>query len=192
MNLREEQKSERRAQILAIALDQFVTKGFYGTSTRSIAKIAGISSGLMFHYFDSKESLYEELIQIGCEKIHMNIDTITTSPLKLLHGMAEAFLQLIGQNHFSAKMFVLMGNAEYNTQISPKVNELLAQRNIFETTAAIIEKGQQLGELRAGNTKALSIAFLCSIQGIAEQIALNPEFPIPEPEWIVDTIKKHK
>ena len=192
MSLREEQKSQRRAQILSVALDQFVTKGFYGTSTRSIAKIAGISSGLMFHYFNSKESLYEELIQIGCEKIHMNADIITTSPLKLLYEMAEAFLQLIGQNHFSAKMFVLMGNAEYNTQISSKVNELLAQRNIFETTAAIIEKGQQLGELRAGNTKALSIAFLCSIQGIAEQIALNPEFPIPEAEWIVDIIKKHQ
>jgi AcrR family transcriptional regulator len=191
VNSREEQKSERRAQILTVALDQFVTKGFYGTSTRAIARIAGISSGLMFHYFDSKESLYEELLRIGCEKIEMNTDNIVATPLQLLQGMASEFLKLIGQNHNSAKMFVFMGNAEYNTEISPKVNELLARRNIFKATESIIEKGQRLGELRPGNPKALAVAFLCSIQGIAEQIALNPELPLPETEWIVAIIKKH-
>lgn len=191
MNSREEQKSERRAQILTIALDQFVTKGFYGTSTREIARMAGISSGLLFHYFDSKESLYEELVRIGCKKIEMDTDSIVATPLQLLQGMVQEFLKLIGQNHFSAKMFVFMGNAEYNTEISPKANELLAQRNIIDVTISIIEKGQQLGEIRLGNARALAIAFLCSIQGIAEQIALNPELPLPEAEWILDIIKKH-
>ncbi|MBD5487285.1 MAG: TetR/AcrR family transcriptional regulator [Lachnospiraceae bacterium] len=35
--------NERRKQLLSVALDEFITKGFYGTSTRSICRKAGIS-----------------------------------------------------------------------------------------------------------------------------------------------------
>ena len=42
--------NERRKQLLSVSFDEFITKGFYGTSTRSNCCKAGISSGLLFHY----------------------------------------------------------------------------------------------------------------------------------------------
>ena len=41
---------KRKKQLLQVALDVFIEKGYYGTSTREIARRAGVSSGLLFHY----------------------------------------------------------------------------------------------------------------------------------------------
>lgn len=54
---RDQQAIARRAQILETALRLFAMQGFDGTSTREIAQAAGISEGLIFHYFPTKEDL---------------------------------------------------------------------------------------------------------------------------------------
>ncbi len=192
MNKRDEQKEYRKQQILQIALEQFISKGFYGASTREISKIAGVSSGLLFHYFDSKESLYETLIEIGCSKMVLT-PRQDISPIKVFEQQAQDLLQLITSNPFAAKMFVFMGYAVYNAaQISQKAGDLLARHDITSQSVPLIQKGQELGEIRSGNPLALSIAFWCSIQGIAEAIALNQNSPIPEAEWILDILKKKR
>ena len=192
LNKRDEQKEYRRQQILQIALDQFISKGFYGTSTREIAKIAGVSSGLMFHYFDSKVRLYEALIELGCSKMVLT-PRHDLGPIKIFEQQARELLQLITNNPFAAKMFVFMGYAVYNAaQISQKAGNLLARHDITSQSVPLIRKGQELGEIRLGNPLALSIAFWCSIQGIAEAIALDENSPVPKAEWILDILRKEE
>ena len=48
---------ERKKQLLQVALDVFIEKGYYGTSTREIARRAGVSSGLSFHYLNSWKAI---------------------------------------------------------------------------------------------------------------------------------------
>jgi AcrR family transcriptional regulator len=50
-----------REKILETAMNLFVEKGIQGTSTASIAKKAGISSGTLFYHFKTKEELVHEL-----------------------------------------------------------------------------------------------------------------------------------
>jgi TetR/AcrR family transcriptional regulator len=50
--------SERRRQILEIAIRLFAEKGFGGTRTKDIAHAAQISETLIFQHFDTKEDLY--------------------------------------------------------------------------------------------------------------------------------------
>jgi AcrR family transcriptional regulator len=54
---RRQQAEERREQILDAALRVFSVKGFAGASIRDIAREAGITEGLIYHYFESKEQL---------------------------------------------------------------------------------------------------------------------------------------
>jgi AcrR family transcriptional regulator len=54
--------SERRAEIKAIAADIFARKGFQGTTVREIADAAGILSGSLYHHFDSKEAIVDEVL----------------------------------------------------------------------------------------------------------------------------------
>jgi AcrR family transcriptional regulator len=51
-------EDNRRDAILNAALKEFATKGFDEASTNVIAKEAGISKGLMFHYVNSKKDLF--------------------------------------------------------------------------------------------------------------------------------------
>ncbi len=59
----ETQKSEREAQIIQSALEQFFQNGFSATTMESIGRHAGISKGTLYLYFDSKESLFIAIIK---------------------------------------------------------------------------------------------------------------------------------
>lgn len=190
MPTKKEQQEYRRKQILTVSLELFVRRGFYGTSTREISKAAGISSGLMFHYFNSKEHVYEELITIGCEKMNVDLESALTDPLGFLSEFTRGMIEMLEQNPFSARMFVLMNNAYFHVDISEKVNALLAQHHIIEQSVPLIERGQELGQFKQGNSLALSTAFYCAIQGIAQEVALHPDVSMPNPAWIIDIIKK--
>lgn len=190
MPTKKEQQEYRRQQILMVSLELFVRRGYYGTSTRDISKAAGVSSGLMFHYFESKEHVYEELIAIGCEKMNVDFEEGIANPLGYLSEFANGIFQMLEQNPLSARMFVLMNNAYFHLDISEKANTMLAQHHIIEQSAAFIVKGQEMGQFKQGNPLALSMAFYCAIQGIAQEVALRPGVPLPNPDWIIDIIKR--
>ena len=80
---------ERKKQLLRVALDVFIEKGYYGTSTREIARRAGVSSGLLFHYFSSKESIYHELVKIGVEEMRIDAEIAMKTPREYLFQTAR-------------------------------------------------------------------------------------------------------
>jgi AcrR family transcriptional regulator len=55
--------SERRAHLVVLAGELFAEKGFRATTVREIADAAGILSGSLYHHFDSKESIGDEILQ---------------------------------------------------------------------------------------------------------------------------------
>jgi AcrR family transcriptional regulator len=54
--------SERRAHLVQLAGELFAEKGFRATTVREIADAAGILSGSLYHHFDSKESIGDEIL----------------------------------------------------------------------------------------------------------------------------------
>ncbi|MBC7338085.1 MAG: helix-turn-helix transcriptional regulator, partial [Clostridia bacterium] len=49
---------DRREKLLEAAIREFAEKGYGGASTNAIVREAGISKGLLFHYFGSKKDLF--------------------------------------------------------------------------------------------------------------------------------------
>jgi AcrR family transcriptional regulator len=60
---------ERQASIISAAAALFAAKGFNGTTTREIAKTAGISEALLFKYFPTKRALYAAIL---AEKVQLS------------------------------------------------------------------------------------------------------------------------
>src|SRR5215475_5605077 len=58
---------ERRRAIVMAAVPLFARTGFAGTTTRELAAAAGVSEALLFKHFPSKQSLYREILALGCE-----------------------------------------------------------------------------------------------------------------------------
>src|SRR5215831_10942319 len=55
-------RSERRAHLVMLAGELFAQKGYRATTVREIADAAGILSGSLYHHFDSKESIGDEIL----------------------------------------------------------------------------------------------------------------------------------
>jgi AcrR family transcriptional regulator len=114
-NLRKTQAEERRLQILDTALTVFAASGFKGTSIKDIAAAAGISQGLMYHYFKSKENLLEAtvahysfipqlrqiLIDAGERPVNLVFNSISSGFLEMLESKAQLiriFIQEVESN----------------------------------------------------------------------------------------------
>jgi AcrR family transcriptional regulator len=54
--------SERRQHLVRLAAELFAQKGYQATTVRNIADEAGILSGSLYHHFDSKESIVDEIL----------------------------------------------------------------------------------------------------------------------------------
>jgi AcrR family transcriptional regulator len=60
---REQQKEARRSAIIDAALEEFTASGFTAAKLDDVAERAGIGKGTIYLYFDSKESLFEEVVR---------------------------------------------------------------------------------------------------------------------------------
>jgi len=68
---------EKRDRIINAAIEEFAIYPYDKASTNNIVKKAGISKGLIFHYFDSKQALYDKLIGFVIDTMyHATIDRI--------------------------------------------------------------------------------------------------------------------
>ena len=64
----EEIRENRKHQIMQAALELFAREGYHYASVARIAKVAGISKGLLYNYFTSKEDLLSSIMELGIEK----------------------------------------------------------------------------------------------------------------------------
>lgn len=190
MGIRNEQREKRKQEILEAALDLFIRRGYAATKISDIAQSVGMSVGLLFHYFESKEKLYESLVRYGVSGPMSTIVSTDDEPLLFFEDTAEKVIHSIHEQPFIAKMFVLMNQAFYNDAVPQSVKDLLRGFDIFTPTSLLIKRGQESGTIRQGNPNALAITYWCAIQGIAEQMAIHPDLPCPESSWIVDMIRK--
>lgn len=71
----------RRTELLGIAAELFAQKGFRNTTVRDIADAAGILSGSLYHHFDSKESMVDEILRSFQNELFAAYDEVLDSDL---------------------------------------------------------------------------------------------------------------
>ncbi|WP_203335858.1 TetR/AcrR family transcriptional regulator [Nocardioides limicola] len=71
--------TSRRGELLRIAARLFAEKGFKNTTVRDIADAAGILSGSLYHHFDSKESMVDEILSSFQDELFGRYDEVLSS-----------------------------------------------------------------------------------------------------------------
>ncbi len=61
--------TEKQEKILQAALQLFAKEGYHATSTNKVAKLAGVSEGLIFRHFGNKEGLLHAILSVGENKL---------------------------------------------------------------------------------------------------------------------------
>ncbi|MCW2762375.1 MAG: kstR2 3 [Marmoricola sp.] len=98
----------RREQLLAIAARLFAERGFKNTTVRDIADAAGILSGSLYHHFDSKESIVDELLDSFQQELWSEYDAIEASdrtPREKLDAIVRASFEAIDRHHSEVAIF---------------------------------------------------------------------------------------
>jgi AcrR family transcriptional regulator len=67
-------RDEKMTLIMDVALEHFANEGYYRTTINHIARHAGISKGLMYNYFDSKEALLKAIIHRSVNEVYKYLD----------------------------------------------------------------------------------------------------------------------
>jgi TetR/AcrR family transcriptional regulator, cholesterol catabolism regulator len=103
-----EPTSTRREELLAIAARLFAEKGFRSTTVRDIADAAGILSGSLYHHFDSKESMVDEILSSFQEELFGQYDEILASdddPRTKLERAVLVSFETIDKHHDEVAIF---------------------------------------------------------------------------------------
>jgi AcrR family transcriptional regulator len=101
-------KGSRREELLAIAAELFAQRGFKNTTVRDIADAAGILSGSLYHHFDSKESMVDELLSTFQVALFETYDAIMASDLDArgkVDAVVRASFDAVDQHHAEVAIF---------------------------------------------------------------------------------------
>lgn len=101
---------EKQQRVLNAAMEVFAKHGYKRASTAEIASKAGISKGLLFHYFDTKETLYFYLYDVGVniimEEIRSNKDIQTNDFFEKMNATTAAKMQSMRRHPYIYSFFV--------------------------------------------------------------------------------------
>lgn len=168
-------RDERRDQILNAALKIFARKGAGVAKVSDIASAAGVSHGLVYQYFKSKEEIFETLVENAIELTRQAtemLSKIPVSPTNKIRLYFEGFLQDLERQRQEGDYpyyFLIMIQATSFETISEKVNEIIYSQPFplsdFFYTA--ITEGQQKGEIVQGDPNMLTATLLQLSLGIA-------------------------
>ncbi len=98
----------RREQLLDLAGGLFAERGFKNTTVRDIADAAGILSGSLYHHFDSKESIVDELLSTFQRDLFATYEEILASEQDTagkIDAIVRASFDAIDQHHDEVAIF---------------------------------------------------------------------------------------
>lgn len=165
-----EMRAATQAAVLESALALFARHGYAHTSTRRIAQDAGISTGLMYHYFASKESLLHAVFAQSMLTLSTLIkETLTASPPQTrLADLLRAMFALLAEERAYWELF-------YMLRTQPAIMRELGDG--FRTWTGQL-RGIFAAELRQRRRREPELdAFLLYslVEGTIQQFLLDPE-----------------
>ena len=100
--------TDRRSELLALAASMFASRGLKATTVRDIADAAGILSGSLYHHFDSKESMVDEILHEFLDALFGRFDEIVAEdlpPRQRLEAFAMVSFEAIEQRHDAVAIY---------------------------------------------------------------------------------------
>lgn len=165
---------DKREKILNAALKLFVERGFHATPTSAISKEAGVSAGILFHYFPTKDelikTLFSEIKKESIEIVFANVDKINSF---------EGKLRLIWSNSWNWGLdnplkFKFKQSADHSTycEIADSDPEIQAQ---IEKAFGFIHEGIEQKIIKDIDPEFLGIFMFTSVATLVNYLTKYPE-----------------
>lgn len=182
-------KKEKQDRMINAALKVFALNGYAHASTDDIVKEAGISKGLLFHYFGSKLGLYSFVYDYSVRYMMLELSTGVSkdekSYYKLLTQIKTAQVQVMKTYPY----MVLFLNKSRQENVSEALLETEDKRSILpEEYGRIIEQTDMSGFLSGVDAQWLNKSIEYTADGLLEEHFFNGSF---QPEIYLEELKKY-
>jgi len=172
------EKSEREKIIINAALKVFSAKGYANTRIADIAKEAGMSYGLAYHYFDTKEKLFDIIVEDWWTGFYDALEILkqstSLSTKEKLVGIIRYILKIYEKNPHQLSIFIAEICRGFVYHNDRKGKEKF--RILFSLCRDIMLEGRQKGELRTDiHAIYLTYLFLGAIDTFLSILILSNE-----------------
>ena len=186
-----EARDRRREAILEAARDRFAAVGLRAARIGDIARDAGISPGLVYHYFGSKEEIFTSLVREAFTRQNgaaQRLEGLALSPRDKLKMAVGGLLRNLETDPVAAGNQALLAMAAARDDTPAEARKVVAAESALAhaVIARILRAGQQDGSVRAHDADQMATLFWSAIHGLAlERAARGDRFRAPAPETML-------
>jgi AcrR family transcriptional regulator len=120
---------ERRQQLLERGAELFTSHPYDKLSMSKIAKEAGISKGLLYHYFPSKRAFFEATLGAWAERLRERTEPDPDlPPVEQLQGSLDGFLSMVEENAVAYRNLMQSATVPEIRDLIEEVRRLTAER----------------------------------------------------------------
>lgn len=171
-------RRQRREQILAAAKTVFAEHGYHKAAINEIIRRANIARGTFYLYFESKQKVFDSILEEALEQLRSRLFRIETDDgapppqVQLRQQLVEVLTYLLEDRHFT--LMLLRQGLGTESEVAERVTSFYdhAQALIHRS----LERGMEMGLLRQHDPDLVSAALLGAVRGIIAQL-LHAEGP---------------
>jgi AcrR family transcriptional regulator len=170
-------EAERRHQILTAACEVIATLGVPDLRLSDVAKSAGVSSGTVHYYFDTKKDLINAAFEFNLtESLNRRQELLssTKNRLAILNDLVESYLPKDDQSQRAWKVWLALWTEATRDPALRAVNERLYGQ-WRDVVAKVIREAQQEGTAHSANAATQANMLIGMLDGLAVQVLLESE-----------------
>jgi len=167
--------SYRKRQITRAAYEIIAEKGYYNFTMMDIAKKAGVSSGLIHHYFKDKENmlvtLLREMQQNVRSSLERAIEREADPKVKLGIFIDQGFGLVENEKEYIYVTFDFLTQIKFNERMQRILSKLY--RGYRETLAQILREGKEQGVFKEVDEHYIATIFTSIMLGFEQQYIVD-------------------
>ncbi len=169
-------RDKRKAKILKKALKLFAINGFDNVTVDDITEEANCSHGLFYHYFGTREDIYNELMKVKQERyskydapLSEAFDAGGKEGLDILCSYVEMMNSADTDAIYYSRLKIISGFATQTKESS------LIGYDYLEGITNLVKQGQTEGTVKDGDPKQIALMFLDFANGISYRRLFSEE-----------------
>lgn len=162
--------SDVEGRIIHAAIALFSRQGYHGTTTREIARLAGVSEVTIFRYFDHKDQIFWSALRSSFSTVKSRVDSLTEAsllgvPEVVVPELVELFVDI---STFSPELvrLIVVAFIELRGKAESVCREHLSP--VFSSICSYFSKNMEDGRIRNLNPAIVTAAIALTVMARPE------------------------
>ena len=166
--LNERMRAEAMAKITRAALEVFAEYGYYGAKMEQIMQVSGLSKGLVYHYFPSKEKVFFHLIDSALEISRNTWKEALDSPgtaWEKIEKLSDNIVKIAFTDESSLYSLIMIQAVTQGKGIPGLLEHIYEHLTFYNGLLPLIIEAQKSGDAAQGDPELLMMSYIAFVQG---------------------------